>query len=103
SRSRPSRAACWMSTLASRARPGGRPSPAAEPRPGPSRTDRCHPAIVFGYGVAGLAVVLLAGLTTQIAQVPVSAQLGLFQMLPPSYWAGIALIVLSAILSVWTR
>ena len=89
--------------MASRPSPGGPPIPSAEPRPGPSRTGRCHPAIVLGYGVAGLAVVLLSGLTTQIAQVPVSAQLGLFQMLPPSYWAGIALIVLSAILSVWTR
>jgi len=33
----------------------------------------------------------------------VSAQLGLFQMLPASYWAGLTLIALAAVLSVWTR
>ena len=85
------------------ASPGGPPISTPEPQPAPTRGGRCHPAIVLGYAAAGLAIVLLSGLTAHVAQVPVSAQLGLFQMLPASYWAGLVLIALAAVLSVWTR
>ena len=89
--------------MASPVSPGGPPISTPELQPEPTGGGRCHPAIILGYAVAGLAIVLLSGLTAHVAQVPVSAQLGLFQILPASYWGGLALIALSAVLSVWTR
>ena len=59
--------------------------------------------IVLGYSFAGLLIIVLSGLTKRIYQVPVDAQLGLFQLLPPAYWIGLSLMAVATALSVWRK
>ena len=65
----------------------------------PARPSSARAAIVLAYGVTGLAFVLVAGLTTKIYQIPLQAQLGLFQLLPATYWIGLSLMAIAAILA----
>jgi len=66
----------------------------------PSHRQRIHPAIIGSYVAGGLGIVLFSGLTLQVTRVPISAELGLFQLLPPTYWLGLALIAFAAVLAI---
>ena len=60
---------------------------------------RSKTGLVAGFAVAGILVVLYAARTRPVLGIPLDAQLGLLQLLPPVYWAGIALVGLSLGLS----
>jgi hypothetical protein len=84
--------------------PGSGAGPPAESPEGPGPAaprDRCRSGIVLAYAFLGLTIVLLSGLTTKVYRVPLTAQLGLFELLPPSYWLGLALIAASIAIAVW--
>lgn len=51
--------------------------------------------------LAGLALVLVASRQTLVTAIPVGRELGLFQLLPPTYWAG--LVVMGAAMLVALR
>jgi len=55
--------------------------------------------IVLLYAIVGLVIVILSGVTTKVYQVPLTAQLGLFQLLPATYWLGLALIGMATIIA----
>jgi len=59
--------------------------------------------LIAGYSVAGLLFLVVASLTTRITEVPLSAQFGLFQTLPPTYWLGMAMIGFAVILALRSR
>lgn len=85
--------------------PQGNSSGGASPRSQNGRTsqagNRCRPEIVLAYAITGFGIVVLSGLTTKVYNVPLSAQLGLFQLLPPAYWIGLSLIAASTVISAW--
>src|SRR5207247_683115 len=92
---------CWRCTAV----PQGNSSGGASPRSQNGRTsqagNRCRPEIVLAYAITGFGIVVLSGLTTKVYNVPLSAQLGLFQLLPPAYWIGLSLIAASTVISAW--
>lgn len=97
----------WRRKFAARLSPGPRESvlPRSDESgetfvtspPKASRSVRA--SLVLAYAFAGLLIVILSGVGAQVYQVPLRAQLGLFQMLPPTYWLGLALIAFAALLA----
>ena len=75
---------------------GGSPRAAAsEGAPAP----RTKVALTLGFVLAGVVVVLYAARTDPIFDIPLSAQFGLLQLLPPLYWFGMGLLALSLALA----
>ena len=58
--------------------------------PGPQEGVR--PGRTLGLAVLGALIIFTSAATTRIQEVPLSAQLGLLQVLPPGYWLGLGLI-----------
>ncbi len=64
--------------------------------------DRIHPSkpgLTLGFAVAGILVVLYAARTHPVFELPLDAQFGLLQLLPATYWLGLALIGVSVVLA----
>lgn len=59
--------------------------------------------LILGLLLAGLLHAVGAGLWTRIIQVPISAQFGLFQLLPAPYWVGMGLMGLAMGLAIRER
>jgi hypothetical protein len=58
---------------------------------------------IAGFAVAGVLYIGVAGLSTRIFEVPLSAQFGILQLLPASYWVGIGLIGIANALALRER
>lgn len=78
---------------------------AGGPMPGPAAPEKPAPRgwIPLAFALAGLLIVLAASLTTRILEIPVTAQFGLLQILPPTYWVGLGLIAFALGLSISRR
>ena len=61
----------------------------------------CRPELVLAYAIAGLSIILVSGLTTRVYHVPLTAQFGLFELLPVTYWLGLVLVAASVGLALW--
>jgi len=59
---------------------------------GGSRRRSFRALLVAGYAIAGVVQVAVAARSKQVVDIPLSAQFGLFQLLPPTYWVGMGLI-----------
>ncbi len=55
--------------------------------------------IALGFAVTGLFIVVLAARSTQISQIPATAEFGLLQLLPWSYWVGLSSMGLAVFLA----
>jgi len=55
--------------------------------------------IALGFSVTGLATILYCGILTQVANIPVTAQFGLLQMLPVAYWFGLLMMGLGILVA----
>ncbi len=76
------------------------PAAANPPTRASGRPNRgCKTGLVVGFAAAGILVVLYAARTQPVLAIPLSAQLGLLQLLPTSYWLGMALLGLSVVLA----
>ncbi len=60
-----------------------------------ARSLQSKAGLVVGFAVAGILVILYAARTRPVLEIPLDAQLGLMQLLPPAYWLGVALLGLS--------
>ena len=70
---------------------------------GGSRRRSFRALLVAGYAVAGIVEVAVAARSKQIVAIPLSAQFGLFQLLPPTYWVGMGLIGFAMVLALRER
>ncbi len=59
--------------------------------------------LTLGFAVVGLVVVVLAGLSTRISRIPLTAEFGLLQLLPFTYWIGLSLMGLAVVLALRER
>jgi hypothetical protein len=69
----------------------------------PRRPTNARILLIAGYSLAGIVQLAVAALSTRITQVPLSAQFGILQMLPPTYWLGMGLIGFATVLSLRER
>ncbi|MFQ5918530.1 MAG: hypothetical protein ACE5I4_00625 [Thermoplasmata archaeon] len=67
--------------------------------PAPDRSSRPAGLLVLGFAIVGLVTVVLSGLATMITKLPLTAEFGLLQLLPPTYWVGLSMIGLSVYLA----
>ncbi len=74
------------------------PTPAEEVTPAASPR-RPKVALTLGFVLAGLLVITYAAWTDPILQIPLTAQFGLLQLLPPEYWFGMALLGVAVVLA----
>ena len=56
----------------------------------PSRPAK--PGLTLGFSLAGILVIVYAARTDPVWTIPLSAQFGLLQILPPAYWIGLGLM-----------
>ncbi len=47
---------------------------------------------VLGFALLGLVTVVIAGITTWVGEIPTTAEFGLLQLLPLSYWVGLLMM-----------
>ncbi len=52
------------------------------------------------FVTVGLLIIASTSVSTRITEIPVGAQFGVLELLPPSYWVGLSLMALSVILAV---
>ncbi len=57
---------------------------------GPAPTPRN--GFVLGFALLGLITVVIASITTRVNEIPISAEFGLLQLLPVSYWMGLSMM-----------
>ncbi|TLZ64571.1 MAG: hypothetical protein E6K13_02120 [Methanobacteriota archaeon] len=69
----------------------------------PPASKRPRGLLIAGYSVAGLLHLAVASLTTRVTEIPLSAQFGLLQLLPPAYWIGMGLLGLATVLALRER
>ena len=84
-------------------RSGDSRSNAPKDAQGGSRRRSFRALLVAGYAVAGVVQVAVAARSKQIVDIPLSAQFGLFQLLPPTYWVGMGLIGFAIVLALRER
>ncbi|NIN64660.1 MAG: hypothetical protein GTO63_08145, partial [Anaerolineae bacterium] len=61
------------------------------------------PGLILGFAVVGLVTVVLAGMSAPINGIPPTAEFGLFQLLPPTYWIGLSSMGLAMALALRDR
>src|SRR6266567_3604930 len=64
---------------------------------------KIHRVWIAGFAVAGVLYIAVAAFSTRISDVPLSAQFGILQLLPASYWVGIGLIGIANALALRER
>ncbi len=56
-------------------------------------------SLVLGFMAAGFALVVLSGLSALVTEIPLTAEFGLLQLLPWTYWVGLFLMGLAVFLA----
>lgn len=85
--------------MAARARNGGGsgPPPLASPAPPAPRSSRW--GLTLGFSLAGMAILLSSARGVLVTEIPLSAEWGLFQLLPALYWVGLGLMGLGVVVA----
>ena len=59
--------------------------------------------MVLALAFTGMLIVVLSGANGRLREIPLDAQFGLLQLLPPAFWFGLSLMGLAMGLAVWMR